>query len=39
MCSLRLEAQVLVQVLQLAPSVTLGKSLLLLGLSFLICAM
>lgn len=39
MCSLRLKAWVVVQVLQLAPSVTVGKSLLSLGLSFSIYAM
>lgn len=38
-CSLRLKAWVVVQVLQLAPSVTVGKSLLSLGLSFSIYAM
>lgn len=36
---LRPEAQVLVQVLQLAPCVTLGNFLLFLSLSFPICAM
>lgn len=38
-CDLRLEPWVLVQVLKLAPYVTLGKFLFSLGLSFRICAM